>query len=129
MSIRFEGIHHVSLNVDDVIEAQAFYVDLLGMELLDRPDLGFPGLWLGAGAQEVHLLEIEAGKRIKEQHFAFLVDDVDEVIAHLGANNVKCSKPSTIAGVCVQAFAHDPSGNMIEFNQRLAQPSAAEPLV
>ena len=121
MSIRFAGIHHVSLNVDDVALAQTFYVDLLGMKLLDRPDLGFPGLWLGTGSQEVHLLEIEAGERVKEQHFAFLVDDVDEVVAHLGANNIECSKPSTIPGVCVQAFAHDPSGNMIEFNQRLTR--------
>ncbi len=119
MGIRFGGIHHVSLNVDDIDQAQAFYVDVLGMQLLDRPDLGFPGLWLGAGSQEVHLLGIKAGERIKEQHFAFLVEDVDEVIAHLSASDVACSKPSTIPGVCVQAFAHDPSGNMIEFNQRL----------
>jgi len=119
MSIRFAGIHHVSLNVDDVAEAQAFYVDLLGMRVLDRPELGFPGAWLGAGAQEVHLLGIKAGQRIKEQHFAFLVDDVDAVIAHLNANDIEVSTPSTIPGVCVQAFAHDPSGNMIEFNQRL----------
>lgn len=119
MGIAYKGIHHVSLNVGDVAQSQTFYVDVLGMRLLDRPDLGFPGLWLAAGDQEIHLLGIESGAPLKEQHFAFLVDDVEEVIAHLGKHGVACSKPSVIAGVCVQSFAHDPSGNMIEFNQRL----------
>ena len=119
MDIGFTGIHHVSLNVDDVPQAQEFYVGVLGMKILDRPDLGFPGLWLGMGDQEVHLLGIESGERVKEQHFAFLVEDIDKVIAHLSSKNVACSTPSTIPGVCVQAFTHDPSGNMIEFNQRL----------
>jgi catechol 2,3-dioxygenase-like lactoylglutathione lyase family enzyme len=48
-----------------------------------------------------------------------MVDDVDAVVAYLAEHDVQCSKPSTIAGVCAQAFTHDPSGNLIEFNQRL----------
>lgn len=118
MGVSFKGIHHVSLNVDDVAQARAFYVDLLGMRLLERPDLGFPGVWLAAGEQEIHLLGIESGERAKEQHFALLVEDLEQVIAHLEAHDTPCSKPSEIAGICVQSFAHDPSGNMIEFHQR-----------
>ncbi len=117
--VLLRGIHHVSLNVDDVDVAQRFYTQLLGMELLDRPDLGFPGAWLRAGEQEVHLLGIETDQRVKEQHFAFRVDNLDAVVAHLAEHDVQCSKPSIIKGVCAQAFTHDPSGNLIEFNQRL----------
>lgn len=119
MALHCSGIHHVSINVDDIETAQAFYVSVLGMEVLPRPDLGVPGVWLATGEQEVHLLQLPAGERVKEQHFAFLVTDINEVCADLAANEVACSKPSTIPGVCVQAFTHDPSGNMIEFNQRL----------
>jgi glyoxylase I family protein len=43
------GIHHVSINVKDVDSAVAFYVGLLELEQLDRPDLGFPGAWLKSG--------------------------------------------------------------------------------
>lgn len=117
MSLR--GIHHVSINVTDLERARQFYVDVLGLEELDRPELGFPGLWLKAGDQEVHLLAIDSGRPLKEQHFAFDVDDIASVQRALTAANVKLSAPSEIAGVCRQAFTRDPSGNLIEFNQRL----------
>lgn len=113
------GIHHVSINVDDVEVAAEFYTDVLGLERLDRPALGFPGAWLRAGGQEVHLLGIQDGKPPKQQHFAFLVDDLDDVRERLQKFEAKVSEPNEIAGVCRQSFTHDPSGNMIEFNQRL----------
>lgn len=43
------GLHHVSINVDDVDAARAFYVDALGLEVRsDRPNLGFGGAGLQA---------------------------------------------------------------------------------
>lgn len=114
------GIHHVSINVQDVDEAIQFYVGVLGMERIERPDLGFPGAWLRNRDQEVHLLGIESTPPPKEQHFAFAVDDLAAVTGIVEAAGFKCSKPNEIPGVCVQAFTHDPSGNMVEFNQRLA---------
>ena len=117
--MKLNGIHHVSINVDNVDTARTFYVDVLGLELVDRPDLGFPGLWLRSGGQEIQLLGIETAARVKEQHLAFAVDDLGEVRRRLESHGVKISKDVEIPGVCVQAFAHDPSGNMIEFNQRV----------
>jgi len=114
-----KGIHHVSINVSDVDAALKFYVDVLGMEVLPRPELGFPGAWLKNADQEVHLLGIESTPPPKEQHFAFKVDDLAAVTATVQEAGFKCSKPSEIAAVCLQSFTHDPSGNMIEFNQRL----------
>ena len=52
------GIHHVSLNVDDAEAGRAFYQDVLGLALLERPDLGIPGYWLDAGDFQIHLIEI-----------------------------------------------------------------------
>ena len=117
--MQLKGIHHVSLNVKDIEASREFYVQQLGMEELDRPDLGFPGLWLRSGSQEVHLLGIDSGAPLREQHFAFLVDDLDDVISELAGKGVACSEPGDIDGICRQAFTQDPSGNLIEFNQRL----------
>ena len=117
--MKLDGIHHVSINVSDVETAQAFYVDVLGLEVLERPDFGFPGAWLRSGEQEVHLIGIDSGKPLKEQHFAFRVESLDAVREALDAAGVKCSKAREIPGICRQAFAHDPSGNMVEFNERL----------
>lgn len=117
--MQLQGIHHVSINVQDVDAAVNFYCAVLGLEQLARPDLGFPGAWLKSGAQEVHLLGIESTAPPKEQHFAFAVADLAQVQNSLEQAGIKCSKAMEIEGVCLQAFTHDPSGNMLEFNQRL----------
>lgn len=117
--MKLNAIHHVSINVDDIHEASHFYVNVLGCESLDRPDLGFPGAWLQVGDQQIHLMEIRSGKPPAEQHFAFHVDDLEVVREELAESGVALSPSREISGVCLQAFAHDPSGNMLEFNQRL----------
>lgn len=114
-----QGIHHVSINVKDTAAAQAFYVDILEMELLERPDFGFQGAWLRAGAQEVHLMEMDSGPPLKEQHFAFKVSDLEALRKRLLDAGCTCSEPREIPGVCRQSFTHDPSGNLVEFNQRI----------
>ena len=58
---------------------------MLGLELLDRPEFDFPGAWLRSGEQEVHLMGIDSGSPLKEQHFAFRVDSLDSVRATLEA--------------------------------------------
>jgi catechol 2,3-dioxygenase-like lactoylglutathione lyase family enzyme len=114
-----QGIHHVSINVTDVASAKQFYLEVLELEDLPRPDLGFPGAWIKAGSQEIHLLGIDSGQPLKEQHFAFLVENMDQVTDQLEKHGVQFSSEKNIPNVCRQIFAHDPSGNMIEFNQRL----------
>lgn len=114
-----QGIHHVSINVNDVDAALDFYVGVLNLELKHRPDLGFPGAWIQAGEQEIHLLGIDSGVPVKEQHFAFAVSDAGTVHHALTERGFNPSAIREIPAVCRQFFTHDPSGNMIEFNQRL----------
>ena len=114
-----QGIHHVSINVNNVDAALDFYVGVLNLELKHRPDLGFPGAWIQAGEQEIHLLGIDSGVTVKEQHFAFAVSDADTVHHALTERGFNPSAIREIPAVCRQFFSHDPSGNMIEFNQRL----------
>lgn len=117
--MQLKGIHHVSINVRDVDAALQFYVDVLGMEPLVRPSLGFPGAWLRSGQQEVHLLGVDSGAPLKEQHFAFLVDELETVIAELKGAGALVGEVNEMQGICRQVFTHDPSGNLVEFNQRL----------
>ena len=113
------GIHHVSINVSDVAEAERFYCEVLGLEKLPRPDLGFAGAWLQTGAQQVHLLGTGSVEPLPEQHYAFLIDDADALLQRLESHNIAPRSVSEIAGVCRQIFVHDPSGNLVEFNQPL----------
>jgi catechol 2,3-dioxygenase-like lactoylglutathione lyase family enzyme len=111
------GVHHVSLNVDDVEACTRFYVEVLGLEVLPRPDFGFPGTWLSAGPQQIHLIHADDHEAPKGQHFAFRVEDLDAASRELREAGVEVSKAFEIPGVGRQAFLHDPAGNMIELNQ------------
>ena len=110
------AVHHVSINVDDVDAALAFYVGTLGLtERADRPDFGFGGAWLDAGGQQVHLIQapppVDAG-----QHFAVLVADIAAAVAELRSAGLEVSDPSPVA-TNLQAFLHDPAGNTVELQQ------------
>lgn len=110
------AVHHVSLNVRDVDEAAVFYVDRLGLTpRIDRPDFGFPGAWLDAGRQQVHLIEGEPPAAVG-QHFALQVTDLEGAITELRAHGVSVSDALRV-GTGRQAFLSDPSGNGIELHE------------
>lgn len=110
------AVHHVSINVPAVEEALAFYVDRLGLvQRTDRPDFGFPGAWLDAGNQQVHLIQGDAPANVG-QHFALQVADIDAAIAELRAAGVEVSEAVAV-GTGRQAFLTDPAGNGIELHQ------------
>lgn len=110
------AVHHVSLTVDDVDAALRFYVDTLGLSSReDRPDFGFPGAWLDAGGQQLHLIEGDPPPD-KGQHFAILVDDLDATIAELRERDIDVSDGFPV-GTGRQAFLKDPAGNTVELHQ------------
>jgi glyoxylase I family protein len=116
--MKLRGVHHVSLNVRDIAQATAFYTDVLGLELLPRPDLGFPGTWLGTGDQQIHLIEVDGHQAPEGQHFAFRVEGIERVVQELVERGVKVSRVIPIpGGRGSQAFLRDPSGNLLELNE------------
>ena len=59
MSTNIFSLNHASLIVANINISLVFYCEVLGLQQVDRPDLGFPGAWLQLGAQQLHLLELE----------------------------------------------------------------------
>jgi glyoxylase I family protein len=110
------GVHHVSINVDDVQAALAFYVDVLGLEVRsDRPDFNFRGAWLNAGGQQVHLIQGPPPED-RGQHFALAFVDVSAVVAELRREGLKVTDP-VVSGTSLQSFTTDPAGNRVELHQ------------
>jgi glyoxylase I family protein len=109
-------VHHVSINVTDAAACAAFYTDVLGGTIRDdRPDFGIGGAWIDLGATQVHLIETAVPPNLG-QHFAILVDDLDDAVEELRSKGFEVSDPSSV-GSNRQTFITDPSGNAVELHQ------------
>ncbi len=113
------AIHHVSLLVADTERALGFYRDLLGLKVIDRPSLGFPGAWLAIGEQQLHLLELPnpdaASERPdhvgRDRHLALAVNGLDELAQRLSEAGVALNKSKSGRNAI---FCRDPDGNGVE---------------
>lgn len=115
-AMELSGVHHVSLNVDDVDAAIAFYTDVLGLGVRDdRPDFPFAGAWLDVGSQQIHLIAADVPPD-RGQHVSLRVDDLAGAVAELRARGIEVSEPRPV-GVVLQSFLHDPAGNRIELDE------------
>ena len=116
------GVHHVSINVDDVDAALAFYVDALGLKArTDRPGFNFGGAWLDAGGQQVHLIEASPPPN-HGQHFALAFTDLHGLVGELRKRGLEVTDP-VASGTSLQSFVHDPAGNRVELHQPNAAPA------
>lgn len=91
------GLDHVSIIVSDAEASLNFYQGLLGLSILNRPNLGFPGYWLDLyNGQSLHIMELPNPNESTERpehggrdfHFALRVDSVTDYEAFLQARNV-----------------------------------------
>ncbi len=124
MSPLASRVDHVSFVVTDLDAALPFYVDILGCERIERPDLGFPGAWLRIDDTEVHLVTPVAGIDTGTppprptgiaNHVAFSVANLADARAELRAHGLD-PKESDVG--IAQLFVQDPSGNVIELIER-----------
>jgi glyoxylase I family protein len=122
MAATVSGYSHVAISVTDLDEARDFYCDVLGFQVLPRPDFGFPGLWLRVGTLQLHLGVVDEAPASGPgfPHFALYVpaDEFDAAIESMRSAGVKMlGEPSSRVdfGTPVRAaFITDPSGNAIE---------------
>lgn len=115
------GLHHASLLIADLERALAFYRDVLGMSVSgQRPDLGYPGAWLEAGSQQIHLLRLPSPDPLtgrpahggRDRHVALLIRDLDVLRQKLEADGVAYTLSRSGRRAL---FCRDPDGNALEF--------------
>ena len=115
------GVHHVSLEVANVMIAEAFYVSVLGFKPIERPDLGFVGSWLRAGDLVIHLIQGDRphpdhSPKSRGDHIALAVKDIDESERWLSEKGVLYLRKTQRTTNIEQIFFVDPDGHTIEFN-------------
>lgn len=109
-------VHHVSLSVNDHDAALAFYTDVLGFEVLPRPEMGIAGSWLRTGnGVQIHLIEDAEFVAPRGPHLAFETRDMAGEIERLRHAGVEVPDAFELNGGS-QTFFVDPSGNQIELN-------------
>jgi lactoylglutathione lyase/glyoxylase I family protein len=118
--VRVTRILHVSVNTHDtLVENQAFYAKLLGLDSKSRPEIpSVGGHWFAVGESELHLVDAPAGDgpiRPTGNHFCVAVDDIDAAIAELETEGIEYLRDSQ--GDVVQIWITDPAGNTIELQQ------------
>ena len=119
------ALHHVSIVVADTQKSLEFYCKALGLQQIDRPDLGFPGAWLLVGTNEqIHLLELENTDPVtgrpehggRDRHLALSVAELSPVRADLDKKGISY----TLSKSGRQAlFCRDPDGNAVEILERV----------
>jgi len=117
--IDFKRIDHIHIAVAPgrLEDAKLFYTDIIGLELIDRPNHLFatPGYWFNVGDAQLHI-GVEPQLPLSTRHTAFEVADVDAALKYL-ENKVEILAEPAIPGRRRFAFL-DPFGNRIELLQK-----------
>lgn len=113
--IHFKRVDHVHISVtpERLEEAKTFYTNVMGLEMIDRPNHIFTttGYWFNIGDVQLHV-GVEPALPISTKHTAFEVEDVDAALAYL-QGKVQINEEPAIPGRRRFSF-YDPFGNRIE---------------
>jgi len=115
------GMNHFTVISEDTQRTLAFYVDLLGLKVGHRPDLGFDGAWLyGDGSQAiVHLYFDRPPPKQRAgviDHMAFTAKDLRAVKARFDERGVKYDLRRQVGAGTWQLFTYDPNGAKVELD-------------
>jgi catechol 2,3-dioxygenase-like lactoylglutathione lyase family enzyme len=128
-------LNHFLLVSKNLERTKEFYCEVLGFEVADRPDFGFPGYWLQVNGEiSIHLAS-QNPNRIRDQfllkkhpkgtagsgqvdHIAFLAKDAEQVRARIQRNKVQMHYRSfpDAQPPLFQIFLKDPDDVTIELN-------------
>ena len=126
------GLQHYTVESQDLERTKNFYVEVLGLEIGDRPPpLDFPGYWLySGGTATVHLMGtrkpregiVVRGTEKKYEdtgrldHIAFAAADVDGMRKRLQSKGVKFRESIVPRTGDTQFFLYDPDGVGVELS-------------
>jgi catechol 2,3-dioxygenase-like lactoylglutathione lyase family enzyme len=110
---RVVALDHVQLAMPRGAEAAAatFYEGVLGLTQVPKPEplASRGGCWFVGGALQVHLGVEDDFRPAKKAHPAFVVDDLDALVARAGVARWDADLPGVR-----RCYLDDPFGNRIE---------------
>jgi catechol 2,3-dioxygenase-like lactoylglutathione lyase family enzyme len=126
-------LNHYFIRANDLEKTKAFYCDVLGFEVMNRPSFPFPGYWLGVnGKIQVHMgpdgienadlyyLGTPKGAVTDHagvvDHIAFLATEPGNFIRRFKARGLDFQPRSLPEFDLYQIFVKDPNGLTIELN-------------
>ncbi|AFT68028.1 MAG: catechol 2,3-dioxygenase-like lactoylglutathione lyase family enzyme [Cycloclasticus pugetii] len=112
------GLRHVALNVQDLVAAEHFYVELMGMSVEWRPDEQNVYLTSGNDNLALHVVTGEEAGVPALDHIGFFLDredDVDDWFEFLKHHGVKMkTQPRKHRDGAKSFYCYDPSGVTVQ---------------
>jgi catechol 2,3-dioxygenase-like lactoylglutathione lyase family enzyme len=126
-------LNHYLLVAKNLERTKTFYTDVLGLELAERPDFGFPGYWLKIGDEICVHLASQAPNKVRDtfllkkhprdttgsgsvDHIAFLAKDPENVRKRIQNKGIEMHYRSFPDAKLFQIFLKDPDQVTIELN-------------
>ncbi len=124
---------HYLIRSQDIEASRDFYVNVIGLSEVPRPNFPFPGHWLGTnGGVQVHLAphdianrevyyvgsatDAATGQSGAIDHVAFLAQDHESMIRKFDSLGIEYTPRFLRAAGVFQIFVRDPDGITIELN-------------
>lgn len=126
-------LNHYFVRANDLERTKDFYVNVLGFEVMPRPNFPFPGYWLGingkiqvhmgpAGIANQDLYYLGTPKNAATDnsgvvdHIAFLASEPEKFVKRFQSMGVEYRPRSLPESELFQLFIKDPNGLTIELN-------------
>lgn len=122
-------LFHIAIKSPNLEATRKFYVDILGMEIAERPEMGFPGYWFKQKTPNGHaIIHVYGGWAAKEadgttttgtgaiDHLAITAVGFDEIREQVKTHGLDWRENIIPAIGLWQIFVHDPSGVMLELS-------------
>lgn len=118
MAFSFKKIDHVQLAAPKGCEddAREFFNGILGLTEVEKPEelKKRGGVWFEFGTFQLHIGVEEPFTPAKKAHPAFVIENIEELKAHLKNKNVSFTEDDNLPGAN-RIHVHDPFGNRLEF--------------
>jgi lactoylglutathione lyase len=124
--MKVQQIHHVTVIVDNLEKACAFYEDVLGLAPMNMVNLDFPAQFYRVGEhQQLHVTEWEDVHSFRG-HLCFQVDEFMPIFRKAKALDILDTGPwgrtRMLPDGSMQMFMRDPAGNLVEVSCKPGTP-------
>ncbi|MEM9942632.1 MAG: VOC family protein [Planctomycetota bacterium] len=121
------GFDHLTIIVEDIQKTREFYVGILGMTEVTRPEFDFDGAWFQTGSVQIHVTLADANSGLagwgdrrvvkvsRGHHFAFEVASLEQAFESLKSDGIKIADgPKVRPDGVKQLYIRDPDGHLVE---------------